>query len=131
LVLFTEFCLLQLPGKMSGAEGSEGSKRERDALHPDEQQKEKEPETEVTRAELEQALVNNQALADSVAGLKEELAAMKLKMSGSGQSGVTSERPQFRFADPPKFTGEGKHDVRAWVRSLESYLVPCRMTSTP
>jgi hypothetical protein len=56
--------------------------------------------------------------------MREELDALKLKSQPSAVEKTTAptEKPQYQFKKPTKFSGEGKSNIRAWLRGLDRYL---------
>jgi ATPase subunit of ABC transporter with duplicated ATPase domains len=125
------------------------STRERDLLHPEDANEEEMQRTEqelrarleaeakakadaearqkalrnLPEAErLEAVLKENQELYGSVSQMRQELNALKLKGNTTERVVVPSEKPQYQHNKPTVFTGDGKYDVRTFIRAVERYL---------
>jgi hypothetical protein len=132
------------------ASNAEGTIRERDLLHSDDKSEEKQRVEQEQRQGLEaeakakaDAEAKLQALRDLpeaerleavfkenvelqgyMSQMREELDALKLKSQSSTVVKTTTptEKPQYQFKKPTEFSGEGKSDIRAWLRGLDRYL---------
>jgi hypothetical protein len=73
---------------------------------------------------LEAILKENVELQGYMSQMREELDALKLKSQPSTVEKTTAptEKPQYQFKKPTEFSGEGKSDIRAWLRGLDRYL---------
>ena len=121
--------------------------RERETQHPDDEAAEQERAEQVLRQQLEaeakakaDAEARLQALRDmpeaerveavlkenlelhgSVSQMRKELDALKLQGQQPTEKVTVSEKPQYQHRKPVEFSGEGKSDVRAWLRGLDRY----------
>lgn len=118
--------------------------RERDQLHPDDMTEDERTARARLEAEakakadaearleamrnlpegerLEAVLKENQELYGSVSQMRQELDALKLQGNTTERVVIPSEKPQYQHNKPTVFTGEGKYDVRTFVRAVERYL---------
>jgi ATPase subunit of ABC transporter with duplicated ATPase domains len=71
---------------------------------------------------LEAVLKENQELYGSMSQMRQELNVLKLKGNAMERVVVPSEKPQYQDNKPTVFTGDGKYDVRTFIRAVERYL---------